>query len=136
MKEYKRLTKEKGFHKDIDLTQELGYSYIYQRLAELENKIENRTLIELPCKVGDTVYIATRVWDIKEVVEAKVEGIEFSITRNKKDFIFYLDHKYVFSKHNPNKVEGRYIFWEDEFYLTREEAEAKMKELQEKDNEI
>ena len=56
MSDYKRLTKQAGWHKNIDLKDELGYSYIYQRLAELENKIEQRTLIELPCKVGDTVY--------------------------------------------------------------------------------
>ena len=56
MSDYKRLTKQAGWHKDIDLKDELGYSYIYQRLAELENKIEQGTLIELPCKVGDTVY--------------------------------------------------------------------------------
>lgn len=48
MSEYKRLTKQK-WSKDIDLTQELGYSYIYKRLHELEDKIENGTLIELPC---------------------------------------------------------------------------------------
>ena len=29
---------------------------IYTRLQELEDKIENGTLIELPCKVGDIVY--------------------------------------------------------------------------------
>lgn len=28
-----------------------------KRLAELEDKIENGTLIELPCKVGDTIYV-------------------------------------------------------------------------------
>lgn len=50
--EYKRLTNQK-WSKDIDLTQELGYSYIYKRLAELEDKIEAGTLIEIPCKVGD-----------------------------------------------------------------------------------
>lgn len=27
------------------------------RLAELEDKLENGTLIELPCKVGDKVYV-------------------------------------------------------------------------------
>lgn len=48
MSDYKRLTKQAGWHKDIDLKDELGYSYIYQRLAELENKIEQGTLIELP----------------------------------------------------------------------------------------
>lgn len=48
--EYKRLTGQK-WSDDIDLTRELGYSYIYKRLYELENKIENGTLIEGPCKV-------------------------------------------------------------------------------------
>lgn len=42
--EYKRLTNQK-WSKDIDLTQELGYSYIYKRLAELEDKIENGILV-------------------------------------------------------------------------------------------
>ena len=28
----------------------------YNRLAELEDKIETKRLFELPCKVGDTVY--------------------------------------------------------------------------------
>lgn len=44
MKEYKRLTNQK-WSEDIDLTQELGYSYIYKRLYELEDKIENGTLV-------------------------------------------------------------------------------------------
>ena len=41
---YKRLTNQK-WSKDIDLTQELGYSYIYKRLYELEDKIENGHLV-------------------------------------------------------------------------------------------
>lgn len=55
MREYKRLTNQK-WSKYIDLTQELGYSHIYKRLHELEDKIENGTLVELPCKVGSVVY--------------------------------------------------------------------------------
>ena len=62
MKDYKRLTKRAGWHKDIDLKDELGYSYIYQRLAELENAIEDGEIVRLPCKVGDTVYIDERTW--------------------------------------------------------------------------
>ena len=42
--EDKRLTNQK-WSKDIDLTQELGYSYIYKRLAELEDEIENGILV-------------------------------------------------------------------------------------------
>ncbi len=48
---YERLTKRAGFHKDIDLKDEWGYSHIYQRLSELENKIEDGQLKELrTCK--------------------------------------------------------------------------------------
>ena len=34
----------------------LVYAKINNALWELENKIENGTLVELPCKVGTTVY--------------------------------------------------------------------------------
>lgn len=44
---YERLTKRAGFHKDIDLKDEWGYSHIYQRLSELENKIEDGQLVQL-----------------------------------------------------------------------------------------
>lgn len=33
---------------------------IYTRLQELEDKIENGTLIELPCKVGDDAYFVVK----------------------------------------------------------------------------
>lgn len=46
MSEYKRLTGQK-WTDDIDLKKEYGYSYIYKRLYELEDKIENGTLVEL-----------------------------------------------------------------------------------------
>ena len=50
--EYKRLTNSyKGapLHTDMEVT---DGDEIYERLAELEDKIEQGTLIELPCKVG------------------------------------------------------------------------------------
>ena len=53
--EYKRLTNQE-WSKDIDLTQELGYSYIYKRLYELEEKIENGTLVTVPYTIGQEVY--------------------------------------------------------------------------------
>ena len=53
--EYKRLTNQK-WSKDIDLTQELGYSYIYKRLNELEDKIEAGTLVTVPYAIGQEVY--------------------------------------------------------------------------------
>ena len=44
--QYKRLTHQK-YDENIDLTKEYGYSYIYKRLYELEDKIEAGILIEL-----------------------------------------------------------------------------------------
>ena len=55
MREYKRLTNQK-WSKDIDLTQELGYSYIYKRLYDLEDEIEAGTLVTVPYAIGQEVY--------------------------------------------------------------------------------
>ena len=43
---YERLTHQK-YDENIDLTKEYGYSYIYKRLYELEDKIEAGILVEL-----------------------------------------------------------------------------------------
>lgn len=55
MTEYKRLTNQK-WSEDIDLTQELGYSYIYKRLYDLEDKIKAGTLVTVPYAIGQEVY--------------------------------------------------------------------------------
>lgn len=75
MKQYKRLTNQK-WSEDIDLTQELGYSYIYKRLYELEDKIENKMLMELPCKIGDTIYYANFFTSPPRIEEYIVTGIK------------------------------------------------------------
>lgn len=67
--EYKRLTEKTigCFQYDLkDFKHKIGefndydaffaYSMAVKRLGELEDKIENGTLVELPCKVGDVVY--------------------------------------------------------------------------------
>lgn len=75
MKQYKRLTNQK-WSEDIDLTQELGYSYIYKRLYELEDKLENKMLMELPCKIGDTIYYANFFTSPPRIEEYVVTGIK------------------------------------------------------------
>ncbi|MGN1052843.1 MAG: hypothetical protein ACI4SH_05585, partial [Candidatus Scatosoma sp.] len=52
MIEYKRLTQKI----DSGFVSELDCRIAYNRLSGLEDKIENGTLVKLPCKVGDTVY--------------------------------------------------------------------------------
>lgn len=57
MKDYKRLTvKNVGIYTQIK--DDYSTFDCLRRLAELEDKIENGTLIDLPCKVGDTVWLA------------------------------------------------------------------------------
>ena len=82
-----------------------------KRLAELEDKIEQGTLLELACKKGDKVYQV----DCVRVYELTVLGIR--VFNNK----FYYETQGVGF---DNTAIGESIF------LTREEAENKLKELQ------
>lgn len=61
---YKRLTGQKWSDK-IDLKQEYGYSHIYKRLYELEDKIEDGTLIEIPIEIPCVRYNEDRnCWQV------------------------------------------------------------------------
>ena len=87
------------------------------RLAELEDKLENGTLIELPCKVGDTVwYVTSYGYGRYKVEDMRVVGFNFST---------YPDEKTIW-------VVGAYEEQSSHIYKT--EAEAKLKEL--KDEKI
>lgn len=94
----------------IDLSKQLSYENVYTRLAELETKIENGTLIELPCKVGDTVYQTDGV----RIYQGKIGEIMFS----KEHTIFVADIVCF-----DERAIGLGIF------LTQAEAEKKVKEL-------
>lgn len=118
MKGYKRLTNQE-WSKDIDLTQELGYSYIYKKLHELEDKIESGTLVELPCKVGDTVYEVFKEHKPPFIQETTIEKIVIT----EKGFKLRLSRNSFYETAISSL--GRTIF------LTESEAEAKLKELQE-----
>lgn len=139
MSEYKRLTKQK-WSNDIDLTQEFGYSYIYERLHELEDKIANGTLIDLPCKVGDTVYVNKDTWkdgiffnhtyiERKFFVIGKVTSVRITknqiLARIKSN---YQNNLYRYKTSNyPISAFGKTVF------LTKAEAEAEAR-LKELDN--
>ena len=91
-----------------------------ERLAELEDDLESGKIVRLPCKVGDTVWVITECYNsIKGknnyfINKRKVEAIEF----NERCFLLLCNDG------------GHYILGRRTF-LTREEAEKKLKELQE-----
>ena len=88
MNEYKRLTERNS----VGLVETLckhcmfngdctGYRThcdraVRKRLYELEDRIENGTLVELPCKVGDTLYLVSD--KIKEFI---VTAVSIDITK-------------------------------------------------------
>lgn len=122
MGEYKRLTTK--CEVGIGLTETSGnivndYEKVVNRLAELEDKIENGRLVELPCKVGDTVYFDTyRHGESIGVHPHKVERVEV-VFRTERTFG-------NIGADIPEWQFGKSVF------LTKAEAEARLKELQEK----
>lgn len=92
----------------------------YNCLTELEDKIENGTIIELPCKVGDTIYEVFKYHKPPFIQQTKVEkiivtekGLKLKLARNSL---------YETSIASLGKT----------LFLTEEAAEAQIKELQKK----
>lgn len=126
MSEYKKLTKRR---KDgtVDVTFRSDYPNVIayklkNRLAELEDKIENGTLVELPCKVGDVMY---EVIEDIPIQEWKIESICFDKAYPKG--VIWAERTRDFA---------HWKFWIEDcgtkWFATKAEAEAKLKELQEK----
>lgn len=102
------------------------YCTLYNRLAELEDKIENETLIELPYKLGTKLYFIvlhvfggyfeifeTEFWVYVSRYKDEFGGVDFAIEINDVDF----DYETWVTAH---------------CYSTKAEAETRLKELQEK----
>lgn len=143
MSEYKRLTKHVN-GKLVLTKDETAYSEIYyesllikkalQRLAELEDKIEAGTLVELPCKVGDTVYVIPSYINVKLNLVCERCGINADIANRVTspciNHITFYKSGYTIS--NEYDVLGRRESFGETWFLTYDEAEAKLKEYIEK----
>lgn len=116
MKEYERLTK-----KDQDWFSfvEVSDSEIYNHLREVENKIENGTLIELPCKVGDMAYYVIKHENDYVIEFGYVKSI--SIERGG----IWLACHYNSGLNYWHKYKENY----DKLFFNYAEAKAKLKEL-------
>lgn len=84
-----------------------------ERLAELEDDLESGKIIRLPCKVGDTVYFIIK------------SGNEFVLLEDTCIGFTIADGEIYIGLENIPVAANKY-------YFTREEAEAKLKELQNK----
>ena len=125
--EYKRLTEKTRdcFQYDLkDFKHKIGefgdydaffaYSMAVKRLGELEEKIENGTLVELPCKVGDNaVAIIDTFCYPNAIYNVKLKDLAYIVEDENGDVTFQ----------HITRIFG-----------TKAEAEARLKELQE--NEV
>lgn len=96
----------------------LSYGKAINRLAELEDKIKDGRLVELPCKVGDKFYevipgLPVREWIADELIISKERIVIFGWLNTEKG--------------------GFWKFWIEDFgktiFTAKEAAEAKLKEL-------
>lgn len=102
-----------------------------ERLAELEDKIENGTLIELPCKVGDTIYQIYK--DCSKCSHFKETGWEYDCwcdaEESKTMFEFDGDNGCVYIIKETEFTYNHIKDFGKDLFLTKPEAEAKLKEL-------
>lgn len=133
---YKRLTETKKINEYCS-TAECGehcedcyVGNLYERLALLEDKIENGTLVELPCRVGDKVYFPVdNGWDYAEIDKIDIfeKDIVFEWVQYDRGYeLTELWDEGDFSIHDIGKT----------VFLTRAEAEKKLQELKEQENGI
>ena len=131
MKKYKRLTFRadggigldcKACHYDRKTCMRRGEREkcglaVRERLAELEDEIERGTLVELPCKVGDTVYEVYKNHNPLFIQQTKIEkiiitgkGLRMKLARN-------------------STYETSIASFGKTLFLTEEEARKALKEL-------
>lgn len=127
MKEYKRFTERVGKSISIKETSTNDNRSIWnalERLAELEDKIEDGTIIELPCKVGETVYFL--------VAQGKLGTINTTgklIERTVDKIIFNGEKIEICSERKTDDDCILYGYLGDIVFLTKAEAEKKLAEL-------
>lgn len=121
MNNYKRLTNQK-WSKDIDLTQELGYSYIYKRLYELENRIKAGTLVTVPYAIGQEVY-----WvDKKGYFDVEKVKVSLITIRHDGSVDIRLNH---YNDDGSYRSCFKYDSKHDELFDNEAEAEKRLEEI-------
>ena len=93
----------------------------YNRLVELEDKIENGTLRDFPCTVGDEVFWAC---DLDNQYSQVMHGVVIGLSVSPKNTV-WVSVKYDDGLSFDHTVES----WGKSVFLTKAEAEARLKEL-------
>lgn len=128
----------------------LAMADLREKLKDYEDAEEQGLLPKLPCKVGDTVYVDSAILPISENIDHKIPSyfpariVSFRFAKRNWMKIAVRAkwlHKWIDNETGP---ESAYIDSEKKFtislsgigktvFLTESEAEAKLKEMEEKD---
>jgi hypothetical protein len=92
---------------------------LQKQVKEYQDKIEQGTLIELPCKVGDTLYYVNKYIPTPRIEENKVHTIEIYECMDGLTIRIWTQNGTFYADKMPN------------VFLTKAEAEQRLKELQE-----
>ena len=106
---------------------------VYRKLKEYEDLEEQGRLVKLPCKVGDVVYVVTSPFNVFDDIEYDENMKDEVYESYVSSATFYKSgEQYRIYAKATNHFIGAY-FRECDFgktvFLTKSEAEAKLKEL-------
>lgn len=110
-------------------------SDVCERLAEYEELEEQGRLLRLPCKVGDTVYVVTSPFNVFDDIEYD-ENMKDEVYESYVSSVSFYEsgEQYRIYAKATNHFIGVY-FRECDFgktvFLTKEEAEDRLKEMEE-----
>ncbi len=96
---------------------------VFEKLCDLEDKIENGTLIELPCKIGDTVYFVNKYRPMPRIEKFSVSY--FEVTAYERPIVI------VCANNDCAREHARYSFQfpDKNVFFTESEAEARLQKL-------
>lgn len=97
---------------------------LYRKLAEIEDKIDNGTLVELPCKVGDVLYYVNKYETTPRIEENKVHTIEIYECMDGLTIRIWTQNGTFYADKMPN------------VFLTKAEAENKLETYQKQLREL
>ena len=98
------------------------------KLAEYEDLAEQGRLMELPCRVGDTIYVIPSKTNYRLNIVNRQEK-DNRIYEQVVDEVRFYPGGYQLQTSHGFGVAGE-TFYKETWFLTREEAEQKLKELE------
>lgn len=102
---------------------------VLEKLYELENKQEQGLLIELPCKVGDTVYVIGSLSEFGATEEIELEVFECVVNKITLNYKYGNTMQMDCKEHSSFGWSMNIKKINELVFLTKEEAEQKLKEL-------